>query len=244
VRNVGDVDGALAKAAKVVEADYHIPHLVHVPMEPPVAVARVENGTCEVWAPTQNPRDAATEAAWVLGIAEDKVKCHVTFLGSGFGRKSKADFISEAAWLAKQAGVPVRVQWTREDDVQHDSYHSVSAQKLSAGLDAQGKVIAWRHRMAFPPIFASVRGSSRVWRSSVRGAFRSVCVVFSPERGRLAPAWTGMDRWLPGCGCRSTLPRRGMSFEPRPEAPGARSPCRTCWGRTSRPKPSTSSASG
>ncbi|WP_224250110.1 xanthine dehydrogenase family protein molybdopterin-binding subunit [Hyalangium gracile] len=152
VRNVGDVDSALAKAARVIEADYHIPHLPHVPMEPPVAVARFENGACEVWAPTQNPQAARTEAARVLGLGEDKVQVHVTFLGGGFGRKSKADFVSEAAWLAREVGVPVRVQWTREDDVQHDFYHSVSAQRLSAGLDAQGKVVAWRHRTAFPSI--------------------------------------------------------------------------------------------
>jgi isoquinoline 1-oxidoreductase beta subunit len=152
VRSVGDAEAALSKAAKVVEADYHTPHLSQAPMEPPVAVARVENGTCEVWAPTQNPQGARSEAARVLGISEDQVQVHVTFLGGAFGRKSKADFVSEAAWLAGEAGVPVRVQWTREDDVQHDYYHSVCAQKLSAGLDEQGKVVAWRHRTAFPPI--------------------------------------------------------------------------------------------
>lgn len=152
VRNVGDTEGALAQASRLVEAEYHIPHLSHVPMEPPVALARVEGGTCEVWAPTQNPQAARTEAARVLELSEDKVQVHVTFLGGGFGRKSKADFVSEACWLAKEAGVPVRVQWTRDDDIQHDYYHSVSAQRLSAGLDASNKVIAWRHRTAFPPI--------------------------------------------------------------------------------------------
>jgi len=152
VRNVGDTEGALAKAARLVEAEYHLPHLSHVPMEPPVALARVEGGTCEVWAPTQNPQTARTEAARVLGLSEEKVQVHVTFLGGGFGRKSKADFVAEASWLAREAGVPVRVQWTRDDDIQHDYYHSVSAQRLSAGLDPSGKVIAWRHRTAFPPI--------------------------------------------------------------------------------------------
>lgn len=152
LRKVGDADAALAKAARVIEAEYHIPHLPHVPMEPPVAVARFENGQCEVWAPTQNPQAARTEAARALGVSEDKVTVHVTFLGGGFGRKSKADFVSEAVLLAREAGVPVRVQWTREDDVQHDYYNTVSAQRLSAGLDERGKVIAWRHRTAFPPI--------------------------------------------------------------------------------------------
>lgn len=151
-RKVGDPDAALAKAARVVEAEYHVPHLPHVSMEPPVAVARVENGTCEVWAPTQNPQDARSEAASVLGLPEDKVTAHVTFLGGAFGRKSKADFVTEAVLLAKEAGAPVRVQWTREDDLRHDYFNTVSTQRLSAGLDAQGKVVAWRHRTAFPPI--------------------------------------------------------------------------------------------
>jgi isoquinoline 1-oxidoreductase subunit beta len=152
VRNVGDADAALAKAARLIEAEYHVPHLPHVSMEPPVALARVQDGTCEVWAPTQNPQAARTEAARALGLPPEKVQVHVTFLGGGFGRKSKADFVSEVVLLAREAGTPVRVQWTREDDIQHDYYNTVSAQLLSAGLDERGKVVAWRHRTAFPPI--------------------------------------------------------------------------------------------
>src|SRR5262249_2774526 len=97
-RKLGDVDAAFAKAAGVVEAEYVIPHLMHLPMEPPVAVARVVDGRCEVWAPTQHPQNARAEAARVLGIGEDRVTVHVTLLGGGFGRKSKADFVSEAAF--------------------------------------------------------------------------------------------------------------------------------------------------
>lgn len=156
VRNVGDVDKALAGAARVVEAEYYVPHLPHVPMEPIAVLARVDGDACEVWAPTQNPQAAMQVAAGVLGTPPgqlaEKVKVHVTFLGGGFGRKSKADYIAEVVWLAREAGVPVRVQWTREDDVRNDYYHSVSTQRLSAGLDAAGKVVAWRHRTAFPPI--------------------------------------------------------------------------------------------
>jgi isoquinoline 1-oxidoreductase beta subunit len=160
LRKVGDAEAALAKAARVIEAEYHVPHLPHVPMEPPVAVARFADGACEVWAPTQNPQAARTEAARALGLTEDKVQVHVTFLGGGFGRKSKADFVSEAVLLAREVGVPVRVQWTREDDVQHDYYNTVSTQRLSAGLDERGKVIAWRHRTAFPPIATLFGGGS------------------------------------------------------------------------------------
>lgn len=152
MRQVGDVDRALASARRTVEAEYHVPHHAHIPMEPPAAVARMENGAFEVWTSTQNPQAARTEAARALGVDESKVTVHVTFLGGGFGRKSKADFVSEAALLAREAKVPVRVQWTREDDVRHDYYHSVSAQRLTAGLDEQGKVVALRHRTAFPPI--------------------------------------------------------------------------------------------
>jgi isoquinoline 1-oxidoreductase beta subunit len=154
LREVGDVEAALAKAAKRVEAEYYVPHLPHAPMEPPVAVARFTHGGehCEIWAPTQNPQAARTEAARVLGWPEEKVTVHVTFLGGAFGRKSKADFVSEAVLLAQQAKVPVRVQWTREDDLQHDYYNTVSKQQLTAGLDERGSVIAWRHRTAFPPI--------------------------------------------------------------------------------------------
>ncbi|MBL9038501.1 MAG: xanthine dehydrogenase family protein molybdopterin-binding subunit, partial [Archangium sp.] len=152
LREVGDVDAALKSAATVVDAEYHVPHLAHVPMEPPAALARVTDDGCEVWACTQNPQAARKEVASVLGLSQEKVQIHVTFLGGGFGRKSKADFVAEAALLSKEAKAPVRVQWTREDDLRHDYYNSVNSQKLTAGLDEKGTVTAWRHRTAFPPI--------------------------------------------------------------------------------------------
>ncbi|HXX68727.1 MAG TPA: molybdopterin cofactor-binding domain-containing protein [Polyangiaceae bacterium] len=152
VRNVGDVDGAFGKAARVMEAEYHVPHLGHLPMEPIAVTARNVDGRWEIWAPTQNPQTARSIAAATLGVAEDQVTVHVTFLGGAFGRKSKADFIAEVVLLARAAGAPVRLQWTREDDVQHDYVNAVSTQRLRAGLDAQGKITAWLHRTAFPPI--------------------------------------------------------------------------------------------
>lgn len=151
-RNTGDVDAALAKAAKRVSAEYYVPHLAHAAMEPPVAIAQMKDGKCEVWAPTQHPQSARTVVAKTLGVDEKNVTIHVTFLGGGFGRKSKPDFVAEAAFVAREAGVPVRVQWTRQDDIRHAYYHTVSAQRLEAGLDAQGKVSAWLHRTSFPPI--------------------------------------------------------------------------------------------
>ena len=151
-RQVGDAERALKEAARIVEAEYHVPHLPHLPMEPPVAVARFEGDTCEVWAPTQNPQAARTEVARALGTSEKNVQVHVTFLGGGFGRKSKADFCSEAALLSRELRAPVRVQFTRADDVRHDYVNTVSTNRLTAGIDGAGRVTAWRHRTAFPSI--------------------------------------------------------------------------------------------
>jgi len=153
-RDLGDIDAAFAKAAKTVEAEYVVPHLSQNPMEPLVAVARFDDGRVEVWAPTQNPQQNRTDVAKLLGLTEEKVTIHVTFLGGGFGRKSKSDFVVEAAYLAKEigGGRAVRVQWTREDDLQHGYYNAVNAQRLRAALDEGGVVMAWHHRTAFTPI--------------------------------------------------------------------------------------------
>lgn len=152
VRRLGDAAAALAGAAKVVEAEYVVPHLVHAPMEPPAAVARVDGNRCEIWASTQDPQTAQEEVADALKLDKANVTVHVTFLGGGFGRKSKPDYIVEAALLARAANAPVRVQWTRDDELRHAYYHTHSAQALAAGLDAAGNVIAWRHRVAYPSI--------------------------------------------------------------------------------------------
>jgi len=154
-RSQGDVNGALASASRRISGEYYVPHLSHAQMEPVAAIARVVDGAVEVWAPTQSPQDARNTIAGYLKVDVDKVTVHVTLLGGAFGRKSKPDFVCEAAWLAREAGAPVRVQWTREDDLRHSYYHSVAAHRLEAGLDAQGKVVAWRHRSAYPAISAT-----------------------------------------------------------------------------------------
>ncbi len=152
----GDVDAALAGAAKTLEATYYAPLLSQVPMEPPAAVARINaDGSCEVWACTQDPQTAQGVVAGTLGIEPAQVTINVTLLGGGFGRKSKPDFIAEAALLAKKAGKPVKVTWTREDDIRHGYFHSVSCQYLRGGLDADGKVTAWQQRTAFPSIMST-----------------------------------------------------------------------------------------
>ncbi|MGI9041035.1 MAG: molybdopterin cofactor-binding domain-containing protein [Gemmatimonadales bacterium] len=152
VRNQGDAAGALARAARRVSADYYIPHLAHATMEPPAALAVVENGRCEAWACTQHPQAARDTIAQALDIPVEQVTVNVTFLGGGFGRKSKPDFIVEAAMLAREVGAPVKVVWTREDDIQHDYFHTVAAQHLEGGLDEGGKVTAWLHRTVLPSI--------------------------------------------------------------------------------------------
>ena len=152
VRNQGDVPRALRGAAKQVQADYYIPHLGHAQMEPLAALAVVENDRCQVYAPTQHPQGARESVAQALGMDVKNVRVDVTLLGGGFGRKSKPDFIVEAALLAKETGRPVKVVWTREDDIRHDYYHTVAAQHLEGGLDASGRVVGWLHRTVLPTI--------------------------------------------------------------------------------------------
>lgn len=156
IRDQGDWQTAWDEAETKIEADYYVPHLAQAPMEPPVATAEVkEDGTCEVWAATQAPQTARAQVAEALGLEPEQVTVNVTLLGGGFGRKSKPDFIVEAALLSKQAGAPVQVVWTREDDLQHGYFHAVSHQHLKGALDAQGKPSVWLHRTVFPSISAT-----------------------------------------------------------------------------------------
>ncbi len=155
VRKEGDVDAALKGADKVVTGEYYLPHLAHVSMEPPVAVADVKGDKAEIWAPVQSPGGTHEDVAKTLGIPEDNVTVNVTLLGGGFGRKSKCDYALEAALLSKAVGAPVKVQWTREDDIHHDFLHTVSVERIEAGLDKDGKVVAWRHRSAAPTILST-----------------------------------------------------------------------------------------
>src|SRR5260370_37356341 len=121
-------------------------------MEPPVAVADVKDGKAEIWAPVQSAGGTREDVAKTLGIPEDNVTVNVTLLGGGFGRKSKCDYALEAALLSKALGAPVKVQWTREDDARHGFLHTVSGERIEAGLDKSGTVIGWRHRSVAPSI--------------------------------------------------------------------------------------------
>ena len=152
VHTTGDPDAQFAKGGKIVEAEYFAPHLAHASMEPPVAVADVQGESVTVWSPTQNPQGVQEEVAKALGLKKENVTCHVTFLGGGFGRKSKPDYAVEAALLSKKTGKPVKVIWSREDDIKFDYYHSVAAMYMKASLDEAGKPQAWLQRSVFPPI--------------------------------------------------------------------------------------------
>ena len=220
----GNVD--FAAAAKVIDADYYVPHLAQTPMEPPVAVAVYENDQWEIWAPTQGPELAqhyvglamlepdpvrwliwqATELSELLRADEvetqkafnesmaaflgvdqktlfqmrddlkkkvrDKVRIHPTLLGGGFGRKSNPDYIMEAAFLArKHPGVPIRVQWTREDDIKFSFYNAVSGQSFKAGLGADGMPTSFQQRSAFTSFFATFFPPPEYTPAAVRDLF-------------------------------------------------------------------------
>ena len=155
-RDVGDAEKALASAAKVITGEYYAPHIAHATMEPPAAAARMSHGRWEVWAPVQSPGQARDDIAAALGVAAAEITVQPTLLGGGFGRKSKCDFAIEAALLSRDlGGTAVKVVWTREDDLRHGFYHTATAERFEAGLDARNKVVAWRHRSAAPTILST-----------------------------------------------------------------------------------------
>jgi isoquinoline 1-oxidoreductase beta subunit len=161
VRNLGNVDAEFARGGKVIEATYTTPMLAHAAMEPPAAVADFRNGAVTVWTPTQNPQAVQETLAAALGIDKKDVTCHVTLLGGAFGRKSKPDYAAEAAILSKKLGKPVKVIWTREDDIRFDFYHASSAVYHKAVVDNRGRPTAWLHRSAFQPIASTFDHTAR-----------------------------------------------------------------------------------
>jgi isoquinoline 1-oxidoreductase subunit beta len=152
---VGDVDAEFAKGGKTHEAEYYAPHLSHAPMEPPAAVAQFKDGKAVIYAATQNPQAVQDTVAAALGINKKDVECNVTLLGGGFGRKSKPDYVAEAALLSKAVGKPVKVTWSREDDIRFDYYHTVAAMYMKAAIDEKGKPTAWLQRCAFPSMMST-----------------------------------------------------------------------------------------
>lgn len=153
----GNVNTAFDASAKTIEATYHVPFLAHAPMEVPNATAWFQGDKIEVWAPVQDPQTARNELAHFFEIPIKNITVNVTFLGGGFGRKSKSDFVVEAVAISKKINAPVQVVWTREDDIQNSFYHATSAQYLKGSIDRQGKVTGWLQRVGFPSIVSSFK---------------------------------------------------------------------------------------
>jgi isoquinoline 1-oxidoreductase subunit beta len=151
-RKDGDAAATLAGAAKRVEAVYEVPFLHHATMEPMSCTAHVRSDGCDVWVPTQNQTRAQEVAAELTGLAKEQVRVHTTFLGGGFGRRLEPDFVSEAVRVSKAVAAPVKVIWSREDDVQHGFYRPATYNRFAAALDAGGSPVAWTHRIVAPPI--------------------------------------------------------------------------------------------
>jgi isoquinoline 1-oxidoreductase subunit beta len=178
IRENGNVDEAFAKGGKIVEAEYYTPMLAHASMEPPAALAIYRDGKLQAWAPTQNPQGAQEAIATALGLKKEDVTVYVTLLGGGFGRKSFPDFAVEAAVLSKKTGKPVKVVWSREDDIKFDSFHTVAATYFKASLGTDGKPTAWLQRTVFPPI-ASTFDATAVYADTGDTGFGFIDVPFA-----------------------------------------------------------------
>jgi len=152
--SAGNAQGALAGAAKTLTATFEVPFLAHATMEPMNCTAHVQKDRCEIWVPTQNAQGARQAAAAVAGLPEERVIVHTTLIGGGFGRRITVDYVAEAVSVSREIGAPVQVVWSREDDMQHDFYRPVSLHVLAGGLDAEGRLVALKHRVVAPSIGA------------------------------------------------------------------------------------------
>jgi len=152
----GDVAGALSAAVKKVDATYILPFLAHATMEPMNCTVNVRADGCDIWAPTQNQTGVLASAAAITGLKPEQINVHTTFLGGGFGRRFERDFVEEALLLSRSTGKPVKLVWTREEDIQNDFYRPMNASRIKGAIDKSGRVTAWSHTVVCPSIFARV----------------------------------------------------------------------------------------
>jgi isoquinoline 1-oxidoreductase beta subunit len=168
---------ALSSAARRLDATYEYPFQAHAPLETMNTIANVNSGRCEIWSPTQAPEQVRDEAAKILGLAPEAVRVNVTLIGGGFGRRLGIDYAVEAVHVAKAAGAPVQVAWTRPDDMRHGHFQPASAHRMAAGLDASGRLVAWGHRKAgsrlsiFPAPTAAEMQDPAHWQDESWGAY-------------------------------------------------------------------------
>jgi isoquinoline 1-oxidoreductase beta subunit len=146
VHEAGDVKKALSEAAKKVEATYFIPCVAHATMEPMNTTAYVQEDRCDIWSPNQNQTACQGMAAGITKLPPEKIHIHTTFLGCGLGRRAFTNFVPEAVMISKVLGKPVKVMWTREDDIKHDRFRAPMTHRIQGGLDAQGQLIGWSHK--------------------------------------------------------------------------------------------------
>ena len=154
----GRIDGNIKQAIEVanitLDAVYEVPYLAHACMEPMNCTAHVQKDSCDIWVPTQGQTRTHNTGMQLTGLPAEKVRVHTTFLGGGFGRRSETDFVIDAIETSKAVGAPVKVMWTREDDIQHDYYRQATYNHLTGVLDENGMPVGWRHRIAGPSIIA------------------------------------------------------------------------------------------
>jgi len=167
----GDCETALEGAAKRLEAEYDVPYLAHAPMEPLNCAVRIDGDRCEVWTGTQFQTVDQGAAAQIAGVAPGNVTVHTPFLGGGFGRRAnpRADFVSEAVHVAKAAGVPVKVVWTREDDIRGGFYRPLFLHRIEAGVDAKGLPVAWKHAIVGQSIVAGTPFEAMLVKDGIDG---------------------------------------------------------------------------
>jgi isoquinoline 1-oxidoreductase beta subunit len=195
VRNDGDVDAALSKSSKPVEAAYELPFQAHATMEPMNITIHARAGECEVWAPTQSPDWVQRTVAQVLGMLPEKVIVHTTLMGGGFGRRYMADYPAEAAQIAKVVQKPVQLVWTREDDMTHDFYRPASCHHMRGAVDASGHPTAWSHTIASTSIEGFWHPNGNPEESEVGGALQmpyaipNVRLEYNPAATVVPRAW-------------------------------------------------------